>query len=268
MTGKALNEHQVEQFIDEGLIHLAHLVPSGVVAAGREVIWTDLGMSEDEPSSWTGPVVRLLPSDDRPFAVAWDNPRLHAAFDQLVGVGRWLRRPNLGLFVARFPHRADPDDTGWHIDTSFPPDGGGADDLDFSRWRVNVFSRARALLMLFLYSDVGPDDGPTRIRVGSHLDVPPLLRGAGSGGMPFAEASARAAQASASRPLALATGGAGDVYLCHPFLVHGAQAVRGLRPRLMAQPPLASREPCTLDRVDALYSPVEVAIRRGLQSGA
>ena len=36
----------------------------------------------------------------------------------------------------------------------------------------------------------------------------------------------------------LATGSAGTVYLCHPFIVHSAQSHRGTRPRFMAQPPL------------------------------
>ena len=37
-------------------------------------------------------------------------------------------------------------------------------------------------------------------------------------------------------PLHLATGTAGDVYLCHPFLVHAAQRHRGSSPRVLSQP--------------------------------
>lgn len=55
-------------------------------------------------------------------------------------------------------------------------------------------------------------------------------------------------------------GAAGTVYLCHPFLVHAAQAHRGTAPRFMAQPPLMPREPISLDRADGDYSPVEQAI--------
>lgn len=43
--------------------------------------------------------------------------------------------------------------------------------------------------MLFLFSDVGEDDAPTRIRVGSHLDVPAALAPAGDEGMSGAGAS-------------------------------------------------------------------------------
>jgi len=68
----------------------------------------------------------------------------------------------------------------------------------------------------------------------------------------------------AARPQALATGKAGTVYLCHPFLVHAAQPHRGRNPRFMAQPPLYPAEPFQIRRDDGMYSPVESAIRMGL----
>jgi hypothetical protein len=64
--------------------------------------------------------------------------------------------------------------------------------------------------------------------------------------------------------IALATGEAGTVYLCHPFLVHAAQKHRGKAPRFMAQPDLPPAEPYRLDRADGDYSPVEIAIRLAL----
>lgn len=114
--------------------------------------------------------------------------------------------------------------------------------------------------MLFLFSDVGEDDAPTRIRVGSHVDMARVLAPAGEAGL----AQIQCETIGADRALALATGDAGTVYLCHPFLVHAAQKHRGLRPRFMAQPPLDPAEPFRLDRADTAYSPVEIAIREGL----
>jgi hypothetical protein len=67
------------------------------------------------------------------------------------------------------------------------------------------------------------------------------------------------------RPEALATGEAGDVYLCHPFLVHAAQMHSGAAPRFMAQSPLHPAEPFRLERADGGYSPVEIAIRQALR---
>jgi len=117
--------------------------------------------------------------------------------------------------------------------------------------------------MLFLFSDVGTDDAPTRIRVGSHLDVPAVLAPFGEGGMSTIELS-EALGSSATRPLALATGQAGDVYLCHPFLVHAAQEYRGTSPRFIAQPPLGRTPSCNFERPDGAYSPVGQAVRLGL----
>ena len=114
--------------------------------------------------------------------------------------------------------------------------------------------------MLFLFSDVGEHDAPTRIRVGSHVDMARLLAPAGEAGLSHLVLD----QVGAERPQALATGEAGTVYLCHPFLIHAAQKHRGSVPRFMAQPPLHPAEPFRLHREDGDYSPVEIAIRRAL----
>ena len=91
---------------------------------------------------------------------------------------------DLGSFPVRFPHADDPGDTGWHVDLSFAGEIDDPDERnDFLSWRVNVTSRGRALLMLFLFSDVSERDAPTRIRVGSHLDIARLLEPAGDAGM-------------------------------------------------------------------------------------
>ena len=49
----------------------------------------------------------------------------------------------------------------------------------------------------------------------------------------------RLARASAHRPTAWATGTAGDLFLCHPFLVRAASSPHhGRSPKMMAQPPV------------------------------
>jgi hypothetical protein len=204
-----------------------------------------------------------------PFASAANTPVLHQAFDQLVGPGRWHPRSDLGTFPIRFPSPDDPGDAGWHVDSSFPPtasDTDTGDTSDFLNWRINVFSKGRALLMLFLFSDVGENDAPTRIRVGSHLDVARILAPAGNSGLSLRElVTAEGFAETAARREVLATGNAGTVYLCHPFLVHAAQPHRGSRPRFLAQPPLLPAEPFLLDRTDDAHSPVEQAIKIALR---
>jgi hypothetical protein len=157
----------------------------------------------------------------------------------------------------RFPSTVDPGDAGWHIDVSF-----GTDTPDFFSWRANIHSKGRALLMLFLFSDVGERDAPTRIRVGSHADVARQLAPAGEPGLTLRELAADGFATSAHRSVMTATGEAGTVYLCHPFLVHAAQPHRGERPRFLAQPPLLPVDSENRPHVD--LSPVELATARAL----
>ena len=75
---------------------------------------------------------------------------------------------------------------------------------------------------------------------------------------------ARHVGTTARRPVVHATGAAGDVYLCHPILVHAAQAHHGRVPRFMAQPPIEPVGELEIEDPAHVYSPVEGAIRRGL----
>jgi phytanoyl-CoA dioxygenase PhyH len=258
----ALSDAQLDQFIQDGFVRLDNAFPQRLAAEGRAILWRDTGCDPRDRKTWTRPVIRLGHYGQEPFRKAVNAPALHAAFDQLVGNGRWRPRADLGSFPVRFPHAEDPGDTGWHVDLSFP---GPSDDpnerRDFSSWRVNVTSRGRALLMLFLFCAIGELDAPTRIRAGSHLDMARLLKPAGEAGM----SHLTLADVASDRPEALAVGKAGTVYLCHPFLIHAAQPHRGSRPRFMAQPPLHPAEPVQLERQDGDYSPVEIAIRRAPQ---
>ncbi|GLH80650.1 phytanoyl-CoA dioxygenase [Bradyrhizobium sp. SSBR45G] len=259
----ALSSAQIDQFIRDGFVKLERAFPRELAAAGCAILWRDLPCRADDPASWTRPVVRLGQYHDEPFKQAVNTPRLYAAFDQLVGPGRWRPRPGLGTFPVRFPHPDDPGDAGWHVDLSFPgPDSSSDARPGFSNWRVNWLSQGRALLMLFLFSDIGEHDAPTRIKTGSHRDVARYLQPAGEAGRSADELSQFSA--GLERPQVLATGAAGDVYLCHPFLAHAAQMHRGRAPRFLAQPPLHPSEPLRLDRADAAYSPVEIAIRHAL----
>jgi hypothetical protein len=250
-----LNDIQVQKFIEHGFVRLDQAFPRALADEGRELLWRGTGCDPTDPTTWRQPVIRLGDYAQPPFRQAANTPVLHAAFDRLVGEGRWLLRSSLGTFPIRFPSRDEPADTGWHAEASFQGDDGS--------WRLNVESKGRALLMLFLFSDVEEGDAPTRIRVGSHLDVPRVLEPAGDAGLSFIELAEKL-DTIADRRVALATGRAGTVYLCHPFLIHAAQPHHGTRPRFMAQPPLYPAEPLQLERADGRYSPVEIAIRLGL----
>ena len=258
-SSPALSPAQIDQFITDGFVRLDNAFPRELADAGRAILWADTGCDPDDPATWTRPVIRLNQYGQQPFRDAVNTPLLHTAFDQLVGPDRWLPRQTLGTFPVRFPSPDDPGDAGWHIDVSF-----GLENPDFMSWRANVSSKGRALLMLFLFSDVGEEDAPTRIRIGSHLDIARQLAPAGEAGLTLRDLAANGFAETAHCPEVLATGTAGTVYLCHPFLVHAAQPHRGTAPRFMAQPPLMPAQPLSLNRPDGDYSPVEAAIRLAL----
>lgn len=249
-----LTPAQIDTFIADGFVRIDHAFPRALAEEAAAILWRDAGVDPDDSASWRGPVIRLGQYAQPVFREAANTPLLHAAFDQLVGAGRWMPPGALGTFVLRFPSPEAPGDDGWHIDVSF-----GTESPDFLDWRANVTSRGRALLVLFLFSDVGEDDAPTRIRAGSHIDIARQLAPAGEAGLTLRELAADGFAGSAHRREVLATGAAGTVYLCHPFLVHAAQPHRGARPRILAQPPLLPAVP--LDPWRAGAAPVERAIR-------
>jgi hypothetical protein len=251
----ALGAEDIALFVRDGFVRIDEAFSTHTAEQARAILWKATGCDPDDPSTWSRPVVRLDQFSQAPFREVANTPKLRAAFDQLVGPGRWYPRDSLGTFPVRFPSDEAPGDDGWHIDVSF-----GHEHPDFMEWRANVSSKGRALLMLFLFSDVGADDASTRIRVGSHIDVARQLAPAGELGLTLRDLAADGFASSAQRREVLALGKAGTVYLCHPFLVHAAQRHRGTVPRFMAQPPLMPREPLSLSRTDRDYSPVEQAI--------
>lgn len=252
-----MTDTMAERFIADGFVKIEKAFPEDVARECADLLWAETGFDRDDPATWTKPVHWVPVMAQPPFREAANTPVLHDAFDRLVGPGRWRPSMALGSFPLRFPHEDEPNDAGWHIEASYVPEGE-------EQGHANVYSRGRALLMLFLFSEVREPDAPTRIRVGSHLDVPPILAGYGERGVSIFAAAKEIEEATAHRPVVHAVGDPGDVFLCHPFLVHAAQPHHGTRPRFMAQPPLFPATPISLDRPDGAYSPVELAIRRGL----
>ncbi len=249
-TNAPLSAGDIDSFIRNGFVRLDGAFPEHLADAARAILWGDTGCRPDRPETWTRPVIRLGQYGQQPFRDAANTPLLHAAFDRLVGEGGWRPLETLGTFPVRFPSRQDPGDTGWHIDPGF-----GTENPDFMEWRANIHSRGRALLMLFLFSDVGKADAPTRIRAGSHLAIARQLAPAGENGLTLRELARDGFESTAHLPEILATGAAGTVYLCHPFLVHAASLHRGTQPRFLAQPPLSP------DGAMPPASPVARAIR-------
>lgn len=255
----SLTDHELNQFISDGFVCIDNAFPAEIANEVVNILWKDIPFDRSDPRTWTEPVVRLGMYTQQPFIESVNTSRLRSAFDQLIGVDKWVPCQNVGTFPVRFPSQRQPNDTGKHVDASFP----GDDPLNYFTWSVNVRSKGRALLMLVLYSDVSENDAPTIIYKKSHIDVARILYPEGDHGLSFMSLAKKLDQLP-KREEVLATGKAGTVYLCHPFLVHAAQPHRGSVPKFMAQPPLLLKKELRIEG-DYEFAPVEQAIRLALE---
>lgn len=254
-----LNPNEIEQFVQNGFIRIDDAFSKEISNAVLDILWNDLPCDRFNPSTWIEPVIRLGIYAGEPFVNSVNTPKLHSAFNQLIGQDKWIPCKSVGTFPVRFPSSEQPNDIGKHVDASFP----GNEPNNFFEWRVNVKSKGRALLMLVLYSNVSQNDAPTAIYEGSHIDVAKLLSKEGNKGLSFMELAGKLAELPKRKDV-YATGEAGTVYLCHPFLVHSAQPHKGITPKFMAQPPLLLRGELSISNSDGDHSPVERAIRLGI----
>lgn len=252
-----LSEKEIEQFVLNGFIRIDNAFSKETAAAAVDILWRDIPFDRSDPSTWTEPVIRLGMYRQQPFIDSLNNGRLHLIFDQLVGEDKWIPCQSVGTFPVRFPSVQPPRDIGKHVDASFA----GSNPDNYLEWRVNVKSKGRALLILVLYSDVSEKDAPTVIYERSHRDVAKLLSNEGDSGLSFMDLAGKL-NTLPKRKEVYATGKAGTVYLCHPFIVHSAQAHKGTTPKFMAQPPLLLKGALSIS--DAAFSPLERAIRLAL----
>ena len=244
----------LEGFVRDGYVAIRGAFDPYAASACRQAIWSALrarGIRADDAASWPA-LAEIDHLTGEPFTATGTTPALTAAYDQLIGPGRWTRQVDPGrAVVVRFPSE-DRVNVGYHVEGSFSGPGG--------HW-ANVRSRDRGLLALFLFTDIGPGDAPTRLICGSHLYVPEFLAPHGDAGT-LADAELWRPSV-LCRPVVHATGEAGDVYLCHPFIVHTATwPHRGTTARIIAQPAVPVRDGFILDGTDP--SPVARAIVAGL----
>ena len=250
-----LSAADLHQFSTDGFVRVPEAIPREIALACGELACEQLSVAATGP--WPHAVVRGLVEGPQ-VSQAANAPTLMAAVGQLLHGEHWHARPNLGLFVVRVPCAEDPADTGWHIDASFQ----GPDTSNLWDWYVNHRSLDRGLLLLCLLSDVTANDAPTRILRGSHLAMPALLRPFGDEGV----LGQKAPLPPDDGEVALAVGDAGDVYLCHPFLVHAATWPHdGTAPRVIAQPPISIDGPLQIERPDAELSVVARTVHDALQ---
>jgi hypothetical protein len=120
---RAAGQHgrvDADAFIRDGYVCIRGAVDAGTAAACRQLIWQSMsqrGIRPDDSASWP-PLARIDNLDDEPFRAAAIAPALTAAYDELIGPGRWTPRVDAGRAVmVRFPgeERAN---AGYHIEGS------------------------------------------------------------------------------------------------------------------------------------------------------
>jgi hypothetical protein len=156
-------------------------------------------------------------------------------------------------FPTRFSGSIDPL---WHIDGDW--------------FHHHLVSGQQVLTAIFFWDTVGPGDGPTLLWSGSHATVARLLASREPEGIPGAEvASAVHECMSRGRPQPEpATGEAGDVVLCHPFLAHTVNPHGSPRPRYISNVAVHAFSDMNLDEKRQALSPVESAVLQALHATA
>lgn len=245
------SQAEIEQFIENGYVLLRDAFPREVAAEIRKCLWKELGLSPDDPSQWTKNVIHIKKVfSEPPFCDAYSD-RVLRAFDALLGAGRYEPRNSLGWWPVAFPGFEappwKPPTNGWHVD-----------GIQFHH-RVN--SRDQGLLPIFVLSDIGPGDGGTCFRVGSHKVTARILAAAEPDGLEVHELCRRV-DAAATGPVIETNGRAGDVLMMHPFMIHARSPNTGRSVRFICNPCISFKEPMNLTQPT---SPVEITIARALQ---
>lgn len=290
MGYRVLSEEQTEQFIERGWTQVEAAFPRDRALAAQDFLWDRLaerGVRREDRATWTEPIVHIQETYSDPVFQACATERLADAVEDLVGPGRWNGRDrtgNWGWWPVNFGKGSDaPWDvptTGWH--------------WDGQHFRHHVDSPEQGLLLLCMFSEIGPRGGGTLVAEGSHRIVARLLRrhpegmehrdaiatclrrhpwlAELTGNAPpteqdrvarFMDRTERDADGLSLRVVEI-TASPGDVFLCHPFLIHAASPNHSGVPRFMCNRTTPLRERMHLEGPDADRSPVEISIRRAL----
>ena len=255
----ALSAAQIRHFVEHGFVTLPDCFSRTEAEAYVAEAYATLGYDAGDPATWerdlfigeAGPDSRI-----RDFS-----PKLWAAVCQLLGGEQRLDWPDatLGWWVINFSRGADtpwqapgPDVGGWHTD------GNGH--------RHFLDSPEQGLLVLPLFSDVGPQGGGTFLATDSLPVIARFLRDHPEGILPreFPYPSL----VSQCREFLETTGRIGDAALVHPHLLHNFSQNHSGCPRFMKNINVTLREPMNLNRFDGCYSPVEQAILHSLDVDA
>jgi hypothetical protein len=230
----------VDSFIADGFVRVPGAVPRRVADKIRER--AALLVADGPDVSWRLGMTSVY---DLPILIDAVTPKVRAAFDALLGFGRWHVDGTWG-FPTRFP---GPCESLWHIDGDW--------------FTHHVTSGEQALTVIFLWSDVGLDDSPTLLGVGSHHAVARLLAEHEPEGISGADIGRTVHANVHPETIVTATGDAGDVIVCHPFLAHAINPSGPTSARFISNALVHAYQPLDIEGT-ATKSPVEAAIQLAL----
>ncbi|KAI8947655.1 hypothetical protein F4801DRAFT_559890 [Xylaria longipes] len=254
-----------EFFLKHGYLKLANCFTREQAADVCEGVWTRLGMSPTDKSTWTKERTNM-PSH-RIFDVSVFAPKAWSAICELCGgeerispeskIWRDSLIVNLGTAEGEGNPMAPRDLPGWHVDGDF-----------FVHY---LDSPEQALLVTPLFTDIVPQGGGTVIcppgvgKIANWLyanpqGVSPWMRPRDS--VDFKKEKSLEWYRDLLRDIpddafVEATGNVGDVFLLHPLMMHSAADNALRRVRIITNPPVSLKQPHCFDRPDGNYSLVE-----------
>jgi hypothetical protein len=89
----------LDGFVRDGYVAVRGAVDAGTAAACQELIWAAMeqrGVRRDDPGNWPPLVEDLSDLAGEPFVAAYMAPPLTAAYDELIGPGRWKPSVDIG----------------------------------------------------------------------------------------------------------------------------------------------------------------------------
>lgn len=232
-----------DEFVSSGYWIVRQAFEADVASRCRREVWkymeSEHGIIETEPESWRRAPQGRLGIAEMFQGDVWDacwTEKLRTAIDTLCGAGRWKPVKGCGWWVVTFPGvNVGP----WGAEGKWHVDGHG--------YKHTAQSREVGLVLIFLFSDIVRNGGGTALAPGSHRTVADILLQAGNRGLFGPELSKKAAQNHDTKENVVEiTGQAGDVVLCHPFLLHARSKNLGSTIRFMCHPAIPLYEPLRL----------------------
>jgi ectoine hydroxylase-related dioxygenase (phytanoyl-CoA dioxygenase family) len=243
-----------EQFIEEGYVVVRECFSRAVAEEGRDVVWDALQLSRAEPKTWREPIIHLRYGfSDGPFRRVLTD-RLVDVFDDILGARRWTFNEGYGWWPVLFPGFAAGQrfyEFGWHVD------GEG--------FRHTLRVPEKAMVSIFLFSDVAAGDGGTAVFTGSHRRVARIIAESEPEGVDQDVLTGKLPLPRRPDEVVEITGQAGDVLFMHPFIVHASSPNSGTHVRFACNPLVALVAPMNFARRDEDLSLTERAIVEALR---